>query len=192
MDGIYDNEGFLHIISGCMFSGKTTKLKELLGNYSLHKGYNTVLYSHDNTDRNRNNRVNPFSIPTNITYIVELNKYTIIDDNIKVIGIDEAQFFNENIIEFVHKYLRLHKIIIISGLDGTFEGKSFGHIHNLIQHAYKFDKLTARCNICISKGDTNYPALYSARVSNNKELIVIGDDKYMPMCSLHYYEHCSK
>lgn len=183
--------GILHIIYGCMFSGKTTRLKYLLNAYTVQKGYKTIFYSHDNTDRNRGNRKTTGQ-PMDIIYINELNKYTVIDDSIKVIGVDEAQFFNENIIEFVIKYLQLNKIIIISGLNGTFEAKTFGHVHSLFPYATKTDILTADCDICKAKGTTNYPASFTARISNEKDLVVIGDDKYMPMCALHYYQHINK
>jgi thymidine kinase len=174
--------GSLHIITGCMYSGKTTKLNQMLHEYTL-KGYKTTLFSHKDTDRERNrNSSFPQLTPE---YIPELNKYTIIDRQIKVIGVDETQFFNQNIISFVETQLfEYNRIIILSGLDGTYEGKPFGFIRDLYQHA-TIEKLYARCDLCQDEG-TNNPALYSARISNDKDLVVTGDEKYMPMCLYHY------
>lgn len=183
-DEIIDSKGYLHIISGCMWAGKTTKLRNLLYDFTL-KGYKSIFFSHDETDRNRETRSdNPFgkSIPA-ITYIKELNKNTLIESDIKVIAIDECQFFNERIIEFVIKYLELQKIILLSGLNGTYEAKTFGFMHFLFPHAFKIEILHAKCNLC------NKPASYTARISDSTELVEIGDDKYMALCA-DCFNHC--
>ena len=142
--------GSLHIISGCMFAGKTTKLIQKLKEYTS-LGYNTLFFSHEKTDRERNrDNSTPKIIPI---YIEELNKHTLIESYINVIGIDETQFFNQNIIDFVERQLfEFKRIIILSGLDGTYEGKPFGYIKELYQYAEKIDKLHARCDLCQNEG----------------------------------------
>jgi thymidine kinase len=183
--------GILHIIYGCMWAGKTTRLKDLLYSYRGF-GHKVIFFSHDRTDRSREKRINnPLIKSLTPIYIEELNKDTIIENDIKVIGIDESQFFNERIIGFVIKYLELNKIIILSGLNGTYEAKTFGFVHNLVPYASEIEILHAECEECKKDGITE-DASFTARVSTNKDLVVIGDEHYMPLCANHYRKHIGK
>jgi len=176
--------GFLYIIYGCMFSGKTTRLLSLIKQYES-LGYNTILYSHIYDEKRSTRIVDNEKILKN--YVEELNTSIIINDDIKVIGIDEAQFFNEHIQDFIDMYLSKNKIIIVSGLDGTFERKSFGCIHNMIQLSDKIEKLYADCEDCKTDppNGIKLPAIYTIRITPNKNLVDL-KDCYKPACRYHY------
>jgi thymidine kinase len=74
--------------------------------------------------------------------------------------------------------LKHNKKIYICGLDGDFERKKFGQILELIPFCDKVTKLTSLCSIC--KNGT--PAIFSLRITNEKEQTVIGSENYLPVC----------
>lgn len=175
----------LKVYIGCMFSGKTTELireykkwtnigkKVILINYSFDNRYgdDDYVYSHDKS-----------KVPCIKTF-----KLNDLDDNIfeniDVILINEAQFFDD-IIEFCIKWVdHNNKDIVVCGLDGDFQRKPFGKMSNLIAMADKTIKLTAFCSIC--KNGT--PGIFTKRLSDEKELIVIGSDNYIPVCRKHFH-----
>jgi thymidine kinase len=96
-----------------------------------------------------------------------------------VILINEGQFFPD-LFEFVNKLLVKGKKVYVCGLDGDFERKKFGAILDLIPLCDKVTKLTAKCNVC------NKNALFSHRISQENEQVVIGVSNYIPLCRICY------
>ncbi|MBY0358043.1 MAG: thymidine kinase [Candidatus Obscuribacterales bacterium] len=94
-----------------------------------------------------------------------------------VIGIDEVQFFEDDIIEVVLTLLRQRKKIIASGLDLDYRGKPFGPLPNLLALADKVDKLLAVCRKCGSDF-----ACRTQRVVQSNEQILVGDAAYEARC----------
>jgi thymidine kinase len=178
-------KGYLELIIGPMYSGKTSKLLEIYKqcklcdisvcviNHSLDNRYHdSMLSTHDK-----------IMIPCmNIDNLSELwfNNNEIIR-NSDVILINEGQFFN-NLYNIVNDMLKNKKVVYICGLDGDFERKKFGEILDLIPLCDKVNKLTSLCSIC--KNGT--PAIFSMRITNEKEQTVIGSDNYLPVCRVCY------
>lgn len=76
------------------------------------------------------------------------------------------------------------KLVIISGLDGDFQRKSFGQILDLIPLADRVDKLSALCSKCRD----GTPAIFSKRYAKGTEQIAVGGlDSYLPVCRKHYH-----
>lgn len=176
------NTGYLEIIIGPMKSGKTSKLIEIYKqykycnievcviNHSSDKRYSTTkLTSHDG-----------HNIPChNIDLLKEMfTEETIINiKNANVILINEGQFFKD-LIFYTRVMLDMKKNIYIAGLDGDYSRKKIGSILDLIPICDQVTKLTAICSIC--KNGTK--AIFSKRVTNETEQIVIGNDNYKPVC----------
>lgn len=185
--------GNIHLILGCMFSGKTSELirivqrykcidkKVLLVNYIEDKRYSenstdTILqekvYTHD--------KVGYTCVSLeNIDELLNLiNEYD-------VFAINEGQFFNN--IYFISQELceKYNKDVIICGLDGDYKRKLFkNNLLDLIPIADTVQILTAYCSIC--KDET--PARFSKRVSMETEQKVIGSSNYIPVCRHHYLQ----
>ncbi|MCL4110603.1 UNVERIFIED_CONTAM: hypothetical protein GTU68_060494 [Idotea baltica] len=101
--------------------------------------------------------------------------------DIRVIGIDEAQFFDDKLVEVVQKLAIRGARIIIAGLDMDFRGKPFGPIPDLLAVAEYVTKVHAICPHC---GNL---ATHSYRLSAEKETVVLGEkDKYEPRCRICY------
>ena len=186
MPNSFSLHGYLELIIGPMYSGKTSKLLEIYKqckfcnipvtviNHSLDKRYHdTMLSSHDKV-----------MIPCiNVNSISEIwyNNENSSLKNADVILINEGQFF-QDLYSVVIEMLKTNKIVYISGLDGDFERKRFGQILDLIPLCDKVSKLTSLCSIC--KNGT--PGIFSMRITSEKEQTVIGSENYLPVCRICY------
>lgn len=177
-----NNKGFLELIIGPMFSGKTTELLEIykkckfcnisvsIINHTIDNRYHdTMISSHD-------------KIMAPCLQAKELNHFWTDNSNNElresdVILINEGQFFPD-LYEVVIDMLKYHKKIYISGLDGDFERKKFGNILDLIPHCDNVRKLKSLCSIC--KNGT--PGIFSMRLTNEKEQTLVGSNNYIPVC----------
>src|SRR5262249_51351036 len=99
-----------------------------------------------------------------------------------VVGIDERQFFGDDIIDVVHTLLRQKKKLIASGLDLDYRGKPFGPVPHLLAMADRVDKLLAVCRKCGSDF-----ACRTQRLVHSNEQILVGDAQYEARC-LHCFE----
>ncbi len=89
-------------------------------------------------------------------------------NEVEVIGIDEAQFFDETLIHFAMELVHLGKRVLIAGLDTTFTAEPFGPIPNLMAIADEVTKLSAVCMVC------GAPAIHTQRLGQSQELVVVG------------------
>jgi thymidine kinase len=89
-------------------------------------------------------------------------------NDIEVIGIDEAQFFDDGIIPLVVELVHLGKRIILAGLDTTFTAEPFGPIPALMAISDEVSKLSAVCMVC------GAPAIHTQRLGASQELVVVG------------------
>ncbi|CDP14792.1 unnamed protein product [Coffea canephora] len=102
-------------------------------------------------------------------------------DKLEVIGIDEAQFFED-----LHDFCREAadhdgKTVIVAGLDGDYLRRSFGSVLEVIPLADSVTKLTARCELCGKR------AFFTLRKTEETETeLIAGAEVYMPVCRKHY------
>ena len=192
--------GYLELILGPMFSGKTSRLVEIYKqckfcnisvtviNHTIDNRYDDELLStHDKvkipcikTERLSDVWTNSIDIEA------DLNTSPRVQDKFKVgksdvILINEGQFF-EDLYEVVVEMLKRDKKVYICGLDGDFERKRFGTILDLIPLCDKVTKLTSLCSLC--KNGT--PGIFSMRLTNETDQTVVGSDNYIPVCRKCY------
>lgn len=192
--------GYLEIILGSMYSGKTSRLVEIYKqctfcnisvaviNHSIDNRYDDELLStHDKVKIPCIKTEKLFDVWTdNIAFDSNFEINQRIKDKFKlatskVILINEGQFFPD-LEAFVKKLLENDKTIYVCGLDGDFERKRFGQILDLIPLCDKVSKLTSLCSIC--KNGT--AGIFSKRITFEKEQTVVGSDNYIPVCRLCY------
>jgi len=176
------NYGSIEVICGSMFSGKTeelirrlrraqfAKLKVEIFKPSIDKRYDDELVvSHDKN-----------SIPS--TPVDHSSAILLLSHDTRVVGIDEAQFFDEELPEICIKLANKGIRVIVAGLDMDFEGKPFGPIPNIMAIAEHVTKVHAVCMQC------GAPANYSFRNNENKDQVLLGEkDSYEPRCRSCYY-----
>ena len=183
-----ESTGYLELIVGPMFSGKTSKLLDLYKqcsfcnipvaviNHCIDTRYHeSLLSTHDK-----------IMIPcTQTANLMDESCQKRIQES-QVILINEGQFFPELSL-CVMNMLKQGKRIYIAGLDGDFERKPFGEILQLIPLCDKIIKLTSLCSLC--KNGT--PGIFSLRLSKETQQTLIGSDNYIPVCRKCYDTTCS-
>ena len=176
--------GRLILIIGCMFSGKSTKLLEFYYKYRLK--YKCLLVNHSIDNRYSDNKVSTHNLRSENAVMTD-NLMSIFDSenyqNVNVILVDESQFYDD-VKQFVDKAVNQdNKIVIMSGLNGDFEKKPIGKIHELISEADEIHFQKAICHYCKVPEE----AIFSHRTKNSKEQVLIGNnDSYVPVCRYHY------
>jgi len=171
------NSGWIEVICGSMFSGKTEELIRRLIRAQIAK-QKVAIFKPDSDNRYEED------------YIVSHNQRKIKSIKIKdvdvilnyidkadVFGIDEAQFFDNSIINICRELANAGKRVVIAGLDKDYLAKPFGPMPELLIEAEYITKVNA---ICIRCGD---PANFSHRISLEKTQVVVGEsDKYEALC----------
>jgi thymidine kinase len=175
---ITKNKGFLHVISGSMFSGKTTELIRICKQYqSIDKKILSVNYCNDRRYNSIGNicshNQEVFETMLSLSDLQEI----LIQPNLEdydVIMIDEVQFLKNSLQTIKVLVEDMGKIVITSGLDGDYLQQPFGDVCHLIAFADKFTKLNAVCKL------TKEDASFSKRIiaSQSKEFIG-ADDAYV-------------
>ncbi len=173
--------GWIEVICGSMFSGKTEELIRRLKRakianqkVQIFKPQKDTRYHESEVVSHDSNSID--SIPIQNSSEI----YTYIDDY-TVIGIDEAQFFDEQLTEVCQKLAVRGKRVIVAGLDMDFKGQPFGPIPSLLATAEYITKVHAICPHC---GNL---ATHSYRLSTEKDTVVLGEkDKYEPRCRICY------
>ena len=172
--------GSVEVICGSMFSGKTEELIRRLKRaqfakqkVEIYKPCIDVRYSEDKVVSH-----DFHSIPS--TPINTPSAMLQLSNDVEVVGIDEAQFFDETLVDVVQQLANKGIRVIIAGLDTDFLGKPFGPMPALMAIAEDIQKVHAICVKCGS------PANHSHRLIKNEQLVVLGEkDEYEPLC-----RHC--
>ncbi len=175
--------GSIEVICGSMFSGKTEELIRRMKRaqfanqkVEIYKPAVDVRYSDDQVVSH-----DAHSIPS--TPIDSPASMLLLSSDVEVVGIDEAQFFDETIVEVVQTLANRGIRVIIAGLDTDFLGNPFGPMPALMAVAEDVQKVHAICVKCGSLAN------HSHRLSRSSELVVLGEkDIYEPLCRHCYNE----
>ena len=170
-------KGWIEVICGSMFSGKTEELIRRMKRAQfarqrveifkpeIDRRYDdTAVVSHDSN-----------SIPS--TPVPSSSNILLLADNVDVVGIDEAQFFDHGLVEVCNQLAARGVRVIVAGLDMDYLGKPFGPIPNLLATAEYVTKVHAICMRC---GEL---ANHSHRITLGDQLVMLGEkESYEPLC----------
>jgi thymidine kinase len=171
--------GFIEVVCGGMFSGKTEELLRRVKRAQIGRQKVQVFkplidnrYSADHVQSHDANRT--LSMP--VEKAQDILRY--VDDKTRVVGIDEAQFFDDAIVDVAQKLAYRGVRVIVAGLDLDFRGDPFGPMPRLLAVAEDVTKLSAVCVICGS------PASRSQRIAGPvSERVAVGaKDLYEARC----------
>ena len=174
--------GYLELILGPMFSGKTTFLINKYEDYlKKNKRVMVINYSddtryHDKLLSSHDKVMIPCTFTRQLTTILSSNELIESD----IVLINEGQFFEDLYDSVVFIVEELNKDVYICGLDGDFKRQKFGTILDLVPVADKVTKLNSKCDYC------RKPALFSHRITNETQQLVIGMNNYIPLCRCCY------
>ncbi len=173
----HNSKGWIEVICGCMFSGKTEELIRRVNRAVIAK--QRIVIFKPSVDV-RYDDVKVVSHNRNMVNSVVVQKpqdMLLLANDADVIAIDEAQFFDESLVEVCTALAYRGKRIILSGLDMDFEGTPFGIMPQLICIAEFVTKVQAICVCC------GGAASFSFRLGNLKQQILLGEkDTYEPRC----------
>ena len=184
MDPASMTSGYLEIIIGPMFSGKTSKLLEV---YKQCKYCNisVVVIDHSSDTRYTDTMLSTHDrqmIPCiQTSSLAEAWRADACVQAADVVLINEGQFFDE-LYQVVVEMLDASKKIYISGLDGDFQRKKFGQILDLVPMCDKVSKLKSLCGVC----KNGQPAIFSKRTTTETTQTLVGVSNYTPVCRKCY------
>ncbi|MBT3216846.1 MAG: thymidine kinase [Candidatus Marinimicrobia bacterium] len=169
--------GWIEVICGSMFSGKTEELIRRLKRAEIAK-MKTAIFRPAIDNRYEKEHIVSHNQSKLKSYTVEKAADIIpLTKNADVIGIDEAQFFDEEIVNICKILASNSARVVVAGLDKDYKGKPFGIMPNLMCEADYVTKLRA---ICVACGD---PANFTQRLSKDTEQVIIGEtDIYEARC----------
>lgn len=171
------HRGSIEVICGSMFSGKTEELMRRLRRaviakmkVEVYKPATDVRYDESKVVSHDARAID--SIPLENAQMI-----LIYASDADVVGIDEAQFFDDVLIDVVHELADSGKRVIIAGLDMDFRRNPFGPMPQLMALADSVTKVHAVCVDC------GKPANYSYRLSDDDRQVLLGElDEYRPLC----------
>ncbi len=172
-----NKKGWIEVVCGSMFSGKTEELIRRMKRAQFAKqkaeifkpGIDTryddeLVVSHDA------NEIHSTPVPSSSNILILAN-------NVEVVGIDEAQFFDDGLVAVCNQLANSGVRVIVAGLDMDFKGVPFGPMPGIMASAEYITKVHA---ICMKCGEL---ANYSHRIIDKEELVLLGEvDEYEPLC----------
>ena len=175
-------KGWIEVVVGSMFSGKTEELIRRLKRATL-AGQKVKIFKHALDTRYSQNEVVSHDDKSLDSIPVSSAREIIAHiSGINVIGIDEGQFFGQELTEVCNFLANSGVRVIVAGLDMDYQGKPFGSIPGLMAVAEYVSKLHA---ICVRCGNL---ANYSHRKINVDDLVLLGElDEYEPLCRDCYF-----
>ena len=168
-----EKSGWIEVISGCMFSGKTEELIRRLNRALIAKQKVEIFKPSIDTRYHEEQIVSHSERTIRSTPVNFANDLLLLAGDCDVVGIDEAQFFDEAIVGVCNTLANSGKRVIVAGLDMDYEGRPFGPMPQLLAIAEFVTKVHA---ICAESGEL---ASFSFRLNKNSSQVMLGEkDQY--------------
>ena len=186
---MFFTHGWVHVIAGCMFCGKTDEMLRLLRRFSI-AGRQVVLVK-PRLDT-RTDEITVVSRSGAEHRAVTVDRAEEIEAAVgaaDIVAIEEGQFFDERLPEAVEALAAAGKQVIVTGLDRDFRGVPFGTMPRLLALADQVTKLTAICMVCGEPATRTQRLIDGEPAPADSPLIVIGglgDETYEARCRLHH------
>ena len=178
-----ENKGHIEVVCGSMFSGKTEELIRRLNRALIAKQKVEIFKPAIDRRYHLENVTSHNEKSIRSTPVQSADDIILLSGDCDVVGIDEVQFFDEQIVDVVNALARAGKRVIVAGLDMDFEGKPFNPMPQLMAVAEYVTKVHA---ICMKCGEL---ASFSFRLSDSKEKVVVGEkESYEARCRKCFYE----
>lgn len=180
-------KGSLEVICGSMFSGKTEELIRRLKRAKFAKQKVEIYKPKIDTRYHESEVVSHDNNSISSTPVDSSNNILLLANEVDVVGIDEAQFFDDGLIAVCNQLANGGVRVIVAGLDMDYKGNPFGPIPKLLSIAEHVTKVHA---ICVRCGNI---ANHSNRKTNKSTLILLGEtDNYEALCRDCFYDNAQK
>lgn len=175
-------KGKLTLITGCMFSGKTTRVIAM-AQEAVALNRNIEIYYPEIDTRYTKNYITSHDALQLPSKSLPIDTTSIVSDDKEVIFIDEIHFFKPEILHAIERLVDEGIDMIVSGLDKNFRGEGFGIVPDVMTMADEVITLEANCVVC------QKPATFSQRVvgdhfasKEDKTIVIGGQDLYEARC----------
>lgn len=176
-------KGWIEVICGSMFSGKTEELIRRVRRarfakqqIEVYKPSLDVRYDEKDIVSHDENSLNAVPVDSSVNILLFYK-------GAEVVAIDEAQFFDKELPSVCDELASRGVRVIVAGLDMDYRGEPFGSIPALMAKAEYVTKVHAICSVC---GDV---ALYSYRLGAQEQQVMLGEkESYEPRCRKHFVE----
>jgi thymidine kinase len=168
-----EHGGSIEVVCGSMFSGKTEELIRRLRRAQIARLHVEIFKPMTDTEAVVSHNQN--SIPC--TPVESSSAILLLGSHVQVVGIDEAQFFDDELAYVCNTLANKGVRVIVAGLDMDYKGKPFGPMPGVMAMAESVTKVHA---VCVKCGN---PALYSYRLVPNESRVLLGEkESYEPRC----------
>jgi thymidine kinase len=176
--------GWIEVICGSMFSGKTEELIRRLKRAQFARQKVEIFKPAIDTRYDETDVVSHDSNSIRSTPVESSQSILLLAAGVDVIGIDEAQFFDKELVNVCNELANLGCRVIVAGLDMDYRGNPFGPIPSLLSTAEYVTKVHAICMVCGNLAN------HSHRFDeSNDSLVLLGEtEKYQPLCRACFYE----
>jgi thymidine kinase len=182
MQRLHTSGGWIEAITGCMFSGKSEELIRRLRRAVIAKQRVQIFkpridtrYEEDHIVSHSKMRLSSVCVASAADLLAR------VDDRANVIGIDEAQFFDEELVNVATRLANRGKRVLVAGLDLDYRGEPFQPMPQILAVAEYVSKQLAICMVC------GTPANYTQRLTTSHEQIEIGaQGMYEARCRYHF------
>ncbi len=182
-----ENLGWIEVITGSMFSGKTEELIRRLKRAQFAKQRVEIFKPKIDTRYHEENIVSHDRNEIHSTAVASPQEILLLAETVDVVGIDEAQFFSDEIVDVCNELANKGVRVIVAGLDMDFKGKPFGPMPFLMAIAEYVTKVHA---VCTRTGNL---AHYSYRLSESDKLVLLGETQdYEPLSRAAYVKAMSE
>jgi thymidine kinase len=175
--------GWVEVVCGCMFSGKTEELIRRMTRARIARQKLQVFkpaiddrYGRDLVASHNSNSIHSRPVQSAQEIL------SCLEDSTRVVGIDEAQFFDLDLVEIVERLALRGIRVVVAGLDMDYLGRPFGPMPQLLAIAEQVTKLSAICVVC------GAPASRSQRITGAEGTVLLGaHDSYEARCRAHHH-----
>jgi thymidine kinase len=186
---MFYTSGWVHVICGCMFCGKTDEMLRLLRRFAI-AGRQVVLVKPRVDTRTAEESVVSRSGAQHVAVTVDLSaEIEAVVRNADIVAVEEGQFWDDGLPEVVERLADAGKQVLVTGLDQDYRGHPFGPMPRLMALADEVTKLTAICMVCGEPATRTQRLIDGLPAPVDSPLIMVGgmgDEKYEARCRLHH------
>jgi thymidine kinase len=180
--------GSIEVVTGSMFSGKTDELIRRLRRATIAQQkvqvFKPVIDNRYHVDKVTSHAGTAFNaVPVQSSQEV----LTLLEPDTSVVGIDEAQFFDQGIVEVARSLADRGVRVIVAGLDTDFRGEPFGCMPVFMCIAEKVDKLRAICMVCGEEASRTQRLVNGSPARYDDPVVIVGaSEMYEARCRIHH------
>jgi thymidine kinase len=186
---MFYTSGWVHVICGCMFCGKTDEMLRLLRRFAIAGRQVILIKPRLDTRSDEATVISRSGANHDAVSVGDSREIEAVIGEADIVAIEEGQFFDEGLPDVVERLADAGKQVIVTGLDRDFRGIQFGPMPRLMALADQVTKLTAICMVCGEQATRTQRLINGKPATADSPLIVIGgigDEAYEARCRQHH------